>query len=993
MTALRWSSDFIVGEYRDVQAKIITLDYTGRYLLLPSRRQLAIKDLTEPIDDIILLPRNGKAEVVDAAWNPHFHYKELCALCAGTSVEILSWYKECDLRRIKLLRSHTRAVTGVDWHPIDPNLFASSSLDAYAYVWDMRDYQRPVMSFSSFAGATNIKWNKLSRHVLATTHCGDIKIWDERKNTAPIQYITAYISNVFGVDWNPTKQNQIAAANQDGNVKIYDIIEPQKTRTFIEAGAPVWKVSYCPFGGGNSILGVMVPETRKSETSLLLWHLSKTNVPLHTFVGQTEIVLDIEWRVSKQDESEYQLITWDKDQTLRIWEVDKHLLQLSGQETITLDASNTHIIASESISTPTTTPTASPPNEVIVDREAYDTFVLNDINSIRRETASIVTSSAIPIRNNKSPSPDDNYRNNRRESIITATTVPVIVSPVDEVDKVTTAALPAVDLTPANLSQELARDLTIPNVQFDKVDVMRRLCSVTIKHDTDTIVLLINFPPSYPRNRCPVFRFMKGTTIDNSIKTNILKVLKETAEQKVRSNEVCLEACLIQLVATLNQTSNDDEEKSSTDKPADDDNKSTSDEKQETYVLPPRTCGAKFCHIGMLVCFMKPKSILIEKNGVGSLTLKRYLQKSNTAGPISARRRYVISQGLLRKIKISSRMHTKMIAIYDVSAIFLVNKILAEKYTFIGTNMASVCKKNAQIAATIGRKDLVNMWNLVALAASPPSSETTQYYVDWNKHPFAREMIESMINYYSSVHDIQTAAMLACIFCHRKWATNENESKTRKTITAALPNNFPYHTVHPTESSSSLSLETSWSHGAARRHRSNSWSDYYDDIIPITPIEHPTEIIIDAKPKPPIQEKAIKHNEFYETVKILYAELLNRWRLLIPRTLVMKCIVTPTEAHRGVEFVVECGHCQNAVTDKVCPNCKIPSLVCIICRLSVKGSANFCLACGHGGHTIHMKNWFKTERTCPSGCKCKCLFETNLFFHRESIPQSLSADE
>lgn len=59
--------------------------------------------------------------------------------------------------------------------------------------------------------------------------------------------------------------------------------------------------------------------------------------------------------------------------------------------------------------------------------------------------------------------------------------------------------------------------------------------------------------------------------------------------------------------------------------------------------------------------------------------------------------------------------------------------------------MASVCKKNAQIAATIGRKDLVNMWNLVALAASPPSSETTQYYVDWNKHPFAREMIESML--------------------------------------------------------------------------------------------------------------------------------------------------------------------------------------------------------------------------------------------------------
>lgn len=66
----------------------------------------------------------------------------------------------------------------------------------------------------------------------------------------------------------------------------------------------------------------------------------------------------------------------------------------------------------------------------------------------------------------------------------------------------------------------------------------------------------------------------------------------------------------------------------------------------------------------------------------------------------------------------------------------------------------------------------------------------------------------------------------------------------------------------------------------------------------------------------------------------------------------MKCIVTPTEAHRGVEFVVECGHCQNAVTDKVCPNCKIPSLVCIICRLSVKGNFfnvmySFTMKCEH----------------------------------------------
>lgn len=36
----------------------------------------------------------------------------------------------------------------------------------------------------------------MSRHLLATTHNGDIKIWDERKASAPIQYISAHLTSV-----------------------------------------------------------------------------------------------------------------------------------------------------------------------------------------------------------------------------------------------------------------------------------------------------------------------------------------------------------------------------------------------------------------------------------------------------------------------------------------------------------------------------------------------------------------------------------------------------------------------------------------------------------------------------------------------------------------------------------------------------------------------------------------------------------------------------
>ena len=40
------------------------------------------------------------------------------------------------------------------------------------------------------------------------------------------------------------------------------------------------------------------------------------------------------------------------------------------------------------------------------------------------------------------------------------------------------------------------------------------------------------------------------------------------------------------------------------------------------------------------------------------------------------------------------------------------------------------------------------------------------------------------------------------------------------------------------------------------------------------------------------------------------------------------------------------------------------------------GLSNFCLACGHGGHSEHMMSWFETETQCPSGCGCYCVVET-----------------
>lgn len=68
---------------------------------------------------------------------------------------------------------------------------------------------------------------------------------------------------------------------------------------------------------------------------------------------------------------------------------------------------------------------------------------------------------------------------------------------------------------------------------------------------TDNVVLKVNFPGNYPYSAQPTFQFCSGSTIDSETITKLLKVLKQTAQQRVKKNRSCLEPCLRQLVNTL----------------------------------------------------------------------------------------------------------------------------------------------------------------------------------------------------------------------------------------------------------------------------------------------------------------------------------------------------------------------------------------------------------------------------------------------------------
>jgi predicted Abi (CAAX) family protease len=101
---------------------------------------------------------------------------------------------------------------------------------------------------------------------------------------------------------------------------------------------------------------IVVPQLRRGENSLLLWNTSNLTAPIYTFVGHTDAVLEFQWRHQKLgmrcrtmlrisyiinikynivirfvfvENSEFELVTWSKDQCLRIFKINPFIKKVN----------------------------------------------------------------------------------------------------------------------------------------------------------------------------------------------------------------------------------------------------------------------------------------------------------------------------------------------------------------------------------------------------------------------------------------------------------------------------------------------------------------------------------------------------------------------------------------------------------------------------------------------------------------------------------------
>ncbi|CAK5284473.1 unnamed protein product [Mycena citricolor] len=369
----------------------MSISPTSRDVVLAARRGLFIIDLHYPFEVPRFLPQGGTWDVADVQWNPHVSrsqyvvstsaeklliwnlllpYSSTASRTGGSSSPIPSSASSPSAIQ-HVLHQHYRAITDINWHPAEPDIVVSTSIDAWVWGWDLRDTRKPIWGLSAFgAGGTQVKWNRQDPDVLASSHGGETLIWDRRKGSMPITHLRAHRSKIYGIDWSPTRRQELVTCALDGEIKVWDIDQVSETvlsnsnsseftaqphphssplirtssmlhtplRT-IQTAYPVWRARHLPFGRGVLSL------PQRGSTGLEMYalgewagqgagprtELAEDVLPVEVFEGHTDVVKEFVWRRGTDGDA-FQLITWSKDRTLRLWPVDAEMMEKVGYQ-------------------------------------------------------------------------------------------------------------------------------------------------------------------------------------------------------------------------------------------------------------------------------------------------------------------------------------------------------------------------------------------------------------------------------------------------------------------------------------------------------------------------------------------------------------------------------------------------------------------------------------------------------------------------------------
>ena len=512
----------------------ISINPSARDVVLASRQGLYIIDLDDPFSPPRWLHHETPWQVADVQWCPHPAKPHWVVSTSNQKAIIWNLTRPSSDAIEYALHGHSRAITDINFNPQEPDILATCSVDTYVHAWDLRSPKRPFYSTSPWrSSASQVKWNFKDSNILASSHGNDAFIWDLRNGSTPLVKLEGHESSVNSIDFNRFKSSEIMSSSNDGTVKFWDykrcVTDSIKT---VQTDFPIWRGRYLPFGEGYCVMPMV-----GGDNSIYLMNLDKTEdddetkngdcvskssklQPIYTFKGHSDRVIDFLWRSRHSqdtyfDDREFELVTWSKDCSLRLWPISDILYdKVNFERNKRLEEKLPDY------------------QYMTYNREVKDTIVDNN-NDYKRIKENFVTTSGLTNMNNV------NHLN-----WLSGVRMNDQHSPVDMFEE------PRLH----NLGEEVsAIGHKFPKVVFEKISVSTGELILTLngpwcETGPEEYIFLrieVKIPPEYPcKGNAPRFRIEENEKLSDTTRQDMIKKLGEISELYTDADLYCLEQCL-----------------------------------------------------------------------------------------------------------------------------------------------------------------------------------------------------------------------------------------------------------------------------------------------------------------------------------------------------------------------------------------------------------------------------------------------------------------
>lgn len=457
-----------------------------------------------------------------------------------------------------------------------------------------------ILRFLITAAATVVKFNRKDEFTLASAHDTKVEVWDTRKGSSPYISIQAHKQKINGIDWSRKHRNHIVTCSLDKMVKFWDIDEPTEPQNEITTKSPVWRARHTPFGHG------ILTMPQRTETALSLWNRDHSSEPVYKFEGHTDTVKEFVWRVRElgddNDQRLFQLVTWSKDQHLRLWPISENMLEAMDHRSTTPIDIAPYPSSHDNLSfrDPAPLNIAATPSRAV---STLRVLAGNRLSTMTPFRTSMSSRTVGPVgtqggfyRERKAPSPLVWMQGVR------------LVKPSGDLE-------PPDRASPQTVATEIAAvGKKFQNVKFEKVNVAGRTCTISLNslRSNEGVSFLrvnISFPQFYPKQAPPTFEIQKSGMLSMATRARISASLDLIAASHASRGLPCLEAiirCLLGedrrdevLEKGLDESDEDDTIVNPLRKSRGRDNGAA--DKKDQQIPFPCLCGAVFATNGKLI--------------------------------------------------------------------------------------------------------------------------------------------------------------------------------------------------------------------------------------------------------------------------------------------------------------------------------------------------------------------------------------------------------